>query len=170
MRILLRLFPALTIVSLVTGFGLLSVANNTGSDTSPFFVLSLLVIVVAFLFGLVTAIIGVVASATQRQFGWLAVLLVAGLVPLVGAIAISLVTPMLTPAQQAPPVGCKPPAGTPVPPGCQSPPASPNGFVSFLNGLDPVLFLAAPILVALAVFIYSFRLRESVAVTQMARR
>ncbi len=161
MRITLRLIPVLTIVSLVGGYVLLDVANNTGSDTSPWFAPSLLVILLAFALTVVTFILGIVATATQRQFGWLIVVLAAGLVPLVGGFVASSVASAMTPVQQTLPTGCKPPPGTPVPPGCQGPPPSPGATVNFLNAVYPDLLLAAPILVALVVFIYSFRMRTA---------
>lgn len=161
MRIVLRVFPVLTICCIAAGIGLEYAANGTGGDTSPYFGYGLLVIGLAFLLAVATGIIGIVATALHHQFGWLVALLAAGLVPFGGAVVLGIITPLLVPQQpQTPPVGCKPPPGTPVPAGCQTGPPSPGGFVDFVNAVDPLLFIAAPTLVALVVFIYSFRMRD----------
>jgi hypothetical protein len=161
MRIVLQVFPALTICCAATGIGLEYAANGTGGDTSPYFGYGLLVIALAFLLAVATAIIGIVATAMHRQFGWMVIVLAAGLVPFGGAIVLGLITPLLVPQQQQTlPVGCKPPPGTPVPAGCQTGPPSPSGFVDFVNAVDPLLYVAAPILVALVVFTYSFRMHD----------
>jgi hypothetical protein len=161
MHIVLRVFAALTICCIAAGIGLLYASNGTGGDTSPYFGYGLLVVAVAFVLALTTGILGLIATAMHRQFGWFVAVLAAGLIPFGGAIVLGIVTPLLAPAQQGTlPAGCKPPPGTPVPAGCQTPPPSPGAFVDFLNAVDPVLYIAAPILVTLVVFIYSFRMRD----------
>lgn len=166
MRIALRLLSVLTLVCIVAGFVLLSVANNTGADTSPYFLYSLLTIVLGFLCTIVTVILGIVATALNRQFGWLVVILAAGLLPLAGtaglSFLISALTPQSPPSQYIPPE-CKVGPGTPVPTGCPPVPTSapgPSQLTDFANVAQPWFAVGGPILVAVLVFVYSFRMRD----------
>ena len=135
MRLALRIVAGLTALCIILGLASIGATGSTGGAVSPFNLLGFGLIALGVLLAIATAILGIVASAMERQFGWLAAIIVSALIPLIGVPVLNLLTGYVDYATA-------------------------NALVNVYNGL----LLGGPILVALVVFIYSFRLHTPAVV------
>ncbi|HKV85247.1 MAG TPA: hypothetical protein VJN88_11875 [Ktedonobacterales bacterium] len=133
MRVTLRIFSALTILCMPIGVAFVIATGQTGGDMSPLILPGFGFIALGILCALATAIIGIVTSATQRQFAWLLAVIVATLIPLVGIPVVGMLSGQV----------------------------SQDTRNALASTWAPALALGGPILVGLVVFIYSFRVRDS---------
>jgi hypothetical protein len=152
MRLALRITAVVSI--LLSALALYLLYGTGGlSDTDPRVALALLGGLVGVLMGLVTFILGVIAAASRRQFGWLIGLIVIVVV----AIGSQFVGGFLAQAIEGPLTSN---------PACQgplqaTPQCQPSATQESLLNVPMALALGAPLLIGVVALIYSFRLREA---------
>jgi hypothetical protein len=164
MRVAVRILTVVSIIVSATAVGLFywtTQANLPDIDVRGY--LFILAGGIGFLVGLSTFIVGLVATAQRRQIAWLIGLIAAWLLTIVGTVMADILLQYYQPAL---PSVCQ--IGGPTPP-----PASECQFMGMqliLANLPTWVFLAGPLLVGVVGLIYSFRMRDPVAATPMARR
>lgn len=132
MRVAMRIVAVLTVICIPAGVALILANAGTGGDMSPLLLPGFGLVALGMVLALTTALLGILASVIVRQWGWLlALLLVAG-IPLLGLAVIEVVAGQVDPQ---------------------------TGSV-LTNTVANVLLLGAPLLLALVVFVYSFRMRR----------
>jgi hypothetical protein len=125
MQVALRVVSGVTILCIVLGLACVEATTVIDGDTVLLIVPGVAFVAFGVVFAFTTAILGVIASAMERQFAWQVAIIVVALIPLIGV----------------------PVAET------------------LADQVDPnSLILGGPILVALVVVAYSFRIRDPAAV------
>jgi hypothetical protein len=141
MRVTLRIVSGLTLLCIPAGIALILANGVTGGDVSPLLLPGFACILLGVLTALTTALLGIVASAMRRQVGWLIVVIVVLLIPIIGIPVVE------TLAGQVDPSTASVLAGT--------------AFPAFLLG--------GPIVLALVVLVYSFFLGDPVAAGALSK-
>jgi hypothetical protein len=146
----LRLFGVICIV-----VGVLAVVFEAWQFNQRYdLLLGLLVLLVAALsvtLAGATAVLGIVAAARKRQFGWLVSMIAAGLTVMVGPIVAAVASPFLFAQPSANPA-CQGPSETAP---CQA-----RAVQLIFQNLPLWVLLAAPVLVGVVALLYSFRLSD----------
>lgn len=132
MRVALRIIAGLTALCIPVGAAFILATAGTGGDISPLILPGIGFVALGLLGAVATAILGIVASAMRRQFAWLVTVIVTALLPLIGVPVVDILAGYV-----APDVG-----------------------TMLANTVGNALLLGGPIVVALVIFIYSFRMRE----------
>lgn len=141
MRTTMRVLAVLVVLCLLGGVGLILANGSTGGDMSPLILPGFALLGVGVLCALGSALLGIIATVMYHQRGWLVAVIVAALFPLIGWIAISLLTWIF-----------------------------PYATNQIENVGIPGSALGGPLLLAVIVFVYSFRMRDPAAVAPLPRR
>jgi hypothetical protein len=154
MRIALRILSVLCMLLPAAAVGLTYWAAAQGlPDTDPRAFLNLLAAAIGLLFAIATFIVGIIATAGRRQFGWLTGIIVAGLIvvlgPFVGAFLSSQVYNSISAN-----LTCQGPNNNTLQ--CQ-----PSGVGQILANATPIMVLGGMFLIGLVTLIYSFRVRPA---------
>jgi hypothetical protein len=152
MRLALRILAVVCLILPAAAVGLTYwAAGQNLPDTDPRAFLGVLVAVIGLLFAFATFVVGIVASAPRRQFGWLVGLIISGLVIILGPFVGSFTAASVYNSISANPACQGPSINTPA---CQ-----PSGVQLILVNATPLMVLGGMFLVGLVALIYSFRMR-----------